>query len=432
MSSIDAPNRTEALAPERATEAVRTLLGAATLVCLLVTFTPFEAASTAAASGGNAVNQLGYGGLGLVALVSHVLFTDRRAALALLRPAWLLIGACLFLSITQSNWPAGAFRAVLFSVFAMIAATGVLCLPPNERSFRFVVAAGALAVLGLSYFGILAMPGTAIHGAGGEEPQHAGLWRGIYSHKNIAGPVMAALFFAGLYLIRSGDRRAGWAITLLAGLFVYQTGSKTAAGLVPLVAGLIVGGRIFGGRLLPVSILFVSVVLMALLTLGAAISPVLDAILQAILPGTTFTGRLDLWRFALDIMGARQWTGFGFESFWLTPVVFNAEAPFELSWDPRGIVNSHSGYLDIAIAMGWPALALAAFVLILLPLRDYLRCQPSPENRRLADFFLMVLAFALLNSFLESYLLKRADPMWMMTWISVVGLRLCASFRIVP
>ena len=431
MSSIAAPNKTEPSLERQTVDAVRTMLGAAVFVVLLVSFTPFvqQSASTAATAG-NVVNQLGYGGLGVLVLFGHLIFTDRKVALSLLRPTWLLMGAYLVFSVTQSQWPDAAFRAVLFSVFAIIAATGVVCLPTTAKSFRFVLATGALAVLGLSYFGVIAMPGLAIHDGSGDEAQHAGLWRGVYSHKNVAGPVMAALFFAGLYLLRSGERWTGWLIAILAGIFVFKTGSKTSAGLVPMVAGLVIGARIFGGRLLPVAILSVVLAVMGLMTIGAALSLQLDAILQTILPGTTFTGRMDLWRFALDTMAPQQWTGWGFESFWLTDNVFRAEMPFELSWDPRGIVNSHSGYLDIAIAMGWPALILASVVLVVLPFSDYRRCRPGIENERLADFFLMVLAFMLLNSFLESYLFKRADPAWMLAWISIVGLRLLSKFRI--
>ncbi|MBC8129251.1 MAG: O-antigen ligase family protein [Rhizobiaceae bacterium] len=429
MSSIAAPNRTDRSAERRTVDAVRTALAATILTALLVSFTPFVAVSEASGASGNIVNQLGYSALGIAALASHFLFTDRRVALALLRPTWLVMLGFLILSVAQSNWPDLALRAVLFSLFAMIAATGVVSLPPDARTFRKVLAVAALAVLGLSYFGIVAMPAAAIHDASGAESQHSGLWRGIYSHKNVAAPVMAALFFAGLYLVRSGERGIGWLITVLAGLFVYMTGSKTTAGLVPFVAFLIIAARVFGGRVLPVLILGVALVAMALLTVGAALSPTLDGVLQQVLPGTTFTGRMDLWRFALDTMAPRQWSGFGFESFWLTDNVFRAEMPFELSWDPRGIVNAHSGYLDIAISMGWPALFVASLVLVVLPFKDYVACRPSQENERLADFFLMVLAFALMSSFLESYFFKRADPVWMLTWIAVVGLRLVSKFR---
>ncbi|RZL93738.1 MAG: O-antigen ligase family protein, partial [Variovorax sp.] len=229
MSSTAAPNRTEPTLEQQTVEAVRTMLGAAVFVVLLVSFTPFNVQSAATADSGNVINQIGYGSLGLLALFGHLMFTDRRVALSLLRPTWLLMAAWLVFSITQSNWPDAAFRAVLFSLFAMVAATGVVCLPTTARGFRVVLIAGALAVLGLSYAGLVVLPDIAIHTASGDEPEHAGLWRGIYSHKNVAGPVMAALFFVGLYLLRSGERWFGWVITLLAALFVYKTGSKTSA-----------------------------------------------------------------------------------------------------------------------------------------------------------------------------------------------------------
>ena len=70
-------------------------------------------------------------------------------------------------------------------------------------------------------------------------------------------------------------------------------------------------------------------------------------------------------------------------------------------------------------------------MLLVLPAWDYLRCRAGDENRRFADFCLMVLAFMLLNSFLESFLFKRADPNWLLTFIAVVGLRLAARLRMV-
>ncbi|WP_152045279.1 O-antigen ligase family protein [Aureimonas psammosilenae] len=436
MSSIAAPKRTDGLAPDWKADRVvlwlRTAAATLILTLLLVSFTPFEVESAATAEGGNVVNQLGYGGLAALAIAGLLTFADRGAAFTLLRPTWVLFGGWMVFSATQSPVPDASMRAVVFSILAMITATGAVCLPPNARSFRFALSFAALTVLGLSYLGLVVFPAAAIHGASGAEPEHAGLWRGIYSHKNVAAPVMAALFFAGLYLLRSGEKWRGWAILVLSAVFIAKTGSKTSAGLVPLVAILVIGGRTVGGRALPALMLVATACIMALLTLGAAMSPLLDAVLQTILPGTTFTGRMDLWRFALDAMQGQQWTGWGFESFWGTGVVRGIERPFELSWDPRGIVNSHSGYLEIAIAMGWPALGLASFLLLFLPVADYLRSKPGAENQCFADFCLMVLSFVLLNSFLESYLFARAHPTWMLAFMSIVGLRLGARLRMVP
>ena len=52
--------------------------------------------------------------------------------------------------------------------------------------------------------GLVLMPDVAKHNALSSEPEHAGLWRGIYSHKNVAGPVMAGMSFIGIYVLRRG------------------------------------------------------------------------------------------------------------------------------------------------------------------------------------------------------------------------------------
>ena len=438
MSNTAAPSRTEDRflgepadpATREGLRLARLVLGAAILSCLLVTFTPFVLEYNASQTSGNVLNQLGYSTLAAFAIAGHVLFTDRKVALSLLRPLWLLPLAMLLLSATHSLWPDAAIRAVLFAIVAMIAATGAMTLPATVRDFRVALTIAALAVLGLSYVGIVLDPAAAIHDGSGFEPQHAGLWRGIYSHKNVAGPVMAMLFFAGLYILRSGDKAMGLLVAVLAAYFIHRTGSKTTLALVPVVAVIVIGGRALGGRILPVAILALAVTVTGLLTLGSAISPQINDVLQTIMPGTTFTGRLDLWRFTLGQLAAHPLTGFGFESFWDTPNVARAELPFELSWDPRGIVNSHSGYLDIAVWAGWPTLAAASIMLIVLPLKDYLTTRPGIENQRLADCFLMIVAFALLNSFLETYFFSRGNAIWLFTFLAMVGLRLCSRFRL--
>ena len=431
-SRIDAPllGEPENAATRAGLRLVRLVLGAAILSCLLVTFTPFVLEYSANQTSGNALNQFGYSALAAIAVAGHFLFTDRKVALSLLRPLWLLPLAMLLISATHSLWPDNAVRAVLFAIVAMIAATGALTLPASVRDFRVALMIASLAVLGLSYAGIVLDPAAAIHDGSGFEPQHAGLWRGIYSHKNVAGPVMAMLFFAGLYIMRSGDKAMGLLVAVLAAYFIHRTGSKSTLALVPVVAAIVIGGRALGGRMLPVAILALAIAVTGLLTLGSAISPQINDLLQSILPGTTFTGRLDLWRFTLGQLHAHPWSGFGFESFWDTPNVARAELPFELSWDPRGIVNSHSGYLDIAVWAGWPTLAAASIMLIVLPLKDYLTTQAGIENQRLADCFLMIVAFALLNSFLETYFFSRGNAIWLFTWVAMVGLRLGSRFRL--
>ncbi|MEF2073395.1 O-antigen ligase family protein [Consotaella aegiceratis] len=400
------------------------------LTALIMTFQPFQLISTATEDAGNAINQLGYSALAAIALLGHLLFADRRVTLTLLRPTWLLMGLCLVLSAVHSMWPDQAIRAALFTITAMVAATGAATLPPDARSFRWCLAIAALAVLGLSYVGVVALPNVAIHQAWEQESQHAGLWRGIYSHKNVAAPIMAALFFCGVYLVRSRQRLPGLLIVILSGFFVYKTGSKTTIALLPAVAGLVFMTRAFGSRLLPVVVLSLTLIGMALFTIGTVISPTLDGVVQAISPGTTFTGRTDLWRFALDLWQGHHWTGFGFQSFWQSPLMLHADPRIELSWDPAGSVNGHDGYLDIALMLGWPGLAIAVLMLVVQPFRDYVRCANAEENRRAADLWLMILAFMLMNAFMESFFFARGNPIWMLTFLAIVELRLLARHPI--
>ncbi|MBO0661639.1 O-antigen ligase family protein [Jiella sp. MQZ9-1] len=407
----------------------RFLLAAAVLSALLVTFTPFAVTFQGSENAGDLTNQLGYSGLAAIVLLGHLIFTERHVLVSLIRPWWVLMIGWLLASALWAPDPQNALRSALFTLLAMSAVTGVFAFPTSGRAFRWVLVVAALAVLGLCYVGVIALPHLAINDGSGSEPEHAGLWRGIYSHKNIAGAVIGSLFFFGVYLLRSRMIWIGLSICALAANFVLHTGSKTSTGLLPLVTLLVIFGRIVGGRRLLAVGVFLAIVAMALLTLGTVLSPTLDAIVQWAAPGTTYTGRMDLWRYALEVWQGHHWTGFGLNAFWQTDVVAHTEKNFELSWDPRGSPNAHNGYLDIAISMGIPGLFLAVVMLVILPLVDYARIGRDPESTRLGDTLLMVLFYLLLNSFLESYLFERANPIWMLVWFAVVGLRLLARHR---
>ena len=432
MSNIASLNRTDAT--DRAAPdwvgLIRLLVAAAVLTAVLVTFTPFAVTFEGNLNAGDLANQLGYSSLAAIVLACHLVFSDRHVLVSLLRPTWLIMAAWLVASALWAPSPENAIRSALFTLLAMIAVTGIFAFPKSPQAFRWVLVVAALTVLGLSYFGVVLMPGLAINDGSGSEPDHAGLWRGIYSHKNVAGAVIGALFFFGVYLMRSKMVWIGLAISALSVIFVLNTGSKTATGLLPLVTFIVIFGRLLGGRKLLAFGVFMAIIVMAFLTLGTILSPTLDSIVQWAAPGTTYTGRMDLWRFALEVWNGHEWTGFGLNAFWQTEVVAGTERNFELSWDPRGSPNAHNGYLDIAISMGIPGLVIAVFMLVIQPLFDYARIGRDPESTRLGDTLLMILTYLLLNSFLESFLFERANPIWMTVWFAVVGLRLLGRHRV--
>ena len=72
--------------------------------------------------------------------------------------------------------------------------------------------------------------------------------------------------------------------------------------------------------------------------------------------------------------------------------------------------HSHNGYLDTALSMGLPGLALLIVVLVIVPLRNFQAADRGGNNGPLTMAFLRIWLFGLYLSSLESFFLDRADP----------------------
>ncbi len=431
MNSIVRPRRTdpEAIASRIPRRSVATALATVLLSVILVSFRPFDPAGSDA-SGGDVVNQIGFSALGGAALFSLFTFVDRRKLASLVSPWWLLMLSFFMLSVLNATDPASAFRTAMFTFIGIMTMAAIVAVPRDADAFATMLSVAGIAVVLICYAGLVLYPDIAIHTSNSAEPQHSGLWRGLFSHKNVAGPVMAALSFAGLYLFRRGRHWSGGFLFLAALFFLSNTGSKTTAGIVPLAILLVMGPGFFGLRKL-VPVLFAGgLVLAAVATVGIVIWRPLWDLSQELSPGLTYTGRTALWSFSLEMLGDRPWTGYGYESFWGTTFLLNQDQPFDRTWDIRTIVHGHNGYLDIAVLMGIPALVVAIITFLLVPMVDFLRVENRRENVLLADLFMMILMFTAFNAFLESFFFRRADPVWLFFVLATFGLRYVARFPI--
>lgn len=405
-----------------------TVAAAVLLTIVVVSLRPFQPAGGDAAASGDIVNQLGFGAIGALALLSMLCLADPRRVRALFSPWWLILLGFFVLSVMNALDPAAAMRAGIFTMIGIIAMCTVLVLAKDGDSLSTVLATMSLTVLGLSYFGVVAMPGIAIHSADSLEPQHAGLWRGLFSHKNVAGPVMANLSFVGFYLFRRGWRWIGGVIFVGAMVFILQTGSKTTAGLVPIAILVVALPSLMGLRRLTPLLFVLTLLVAAVATLGIVFIPPVKQLLLSHFPDLTYTGRTALWEFSGEAIAKRPWLGYGFESFWGAAPVVDTLPAFDREWDVRGIVHGHNGYLDIVVTMGFPALIAALFALILVPAKDYMHIPHKRENVFVADLFMMILLFTASNAFLESFFFRRADQVWLFMVMSTFGLRLAARF----
>jgi len=411
---------------------VATVLATLLLTVVLITFRPFAPAGAPdAPEGGDIVNQLGFGTLGVAAIFVLMTFSDRRMLQALLSPAMVVMFGFFMLSVLNATDPPSAMRAAGFTIIGVLTMAAVITAPRDADAMSTVFATSAMIVLVVCYIGLVVFPNEAMHNTDSFEPEHAGLWRGLFSHKNIAGPVMACLSFAGIYIWRRGKRALGTVIIVLAMVFMLNTGSKTTAGLVPASILLVALPGMIGMRLLTPLAFAALMVGTAFATLGIVFIEPLRHLAAEYAPGLTYTGRTALWEFGGEMIAKRPWTGYGYESFWSTMFVWTMDQPFDRDWDIRGIVHGHNGYLDIAVIMGVPALVVAVVAFLVMPLIDYMRIPLRRENVFLGDFFMMVLLFTALNAFLESFFFRRADPVWLFFVFGILGLRMVARFPVV-
>ncbi|MGL4405753.1 MAG: hypothetical protein ACRCT6_08340, partial [Notoacmeibacter sp.] len=274
MNNIATLKRTR-LAPgiaEAVWASLPTILAAFILTTLLLTFSPFAAGSViveAGASSGNKINQIGYSLLGAFALVALMTFASPERFTKVPTFGWGLVVCFYLLAVIHSPDKGVALRAMMFSFVAVISMISVVLLVKDARSLQNTIAAASLTILAVCYYGVFVLPEVARHTAEIFETANEGLWRGIYQHKNIAGPIMAAFVFAGVYLLRSGRKRLGFLVTLLAVFFLLQSGSKTSAGTVFLVLAIILLPSLIGLRGLGMAFFALVTALFATFTLGA-------------------------------------------------------------------------------------------------------------------------------------------------------------------
>lgn len=407
------------------------VLSALGLALMLISLQPFASASLVSNSGGNEgslINQVGFLAAGLVFALSMLCLANRKVLGSLLTPSFLLLGIVLAYTVATSPYPDSTMRGVVLTVIGMFIAFSTIVLPRSEKDFQLALFAGAAAALAMSYGGLILVPNLAMHGYDAYEPQHAGLWRGHFSHKNVAGPVMCVIAIFGLYLMRTGHRVGGLIIFLAGALFVLKTGSKTTSGFFPLSIMIVLMAGVFG-RSAAAMLAFLMVMLaVATVTLGSLYSPGIAHFIGDLLGDETYTGRTTLWEFSLSKIPEKPWLGFGLYNFWSTDNVRLLDKPFESTWDYRFIVHGHNNYLDILLNLGILGGAALFWVLFIGPIFNFAKARKIPGNRKLADMFFMIVVFMSLLSFLETFFLARNDSLWLMHVFAVFGLHLAARF----
>ncbi len=239
----------------------------------------------------------------------------------------LLLAWLLAVSVALSIDPGVSARRFVLSFATFLLAAMLPWLTRGLKHFTVLMLGIAALVLVLSYLGVLLVPHLTIHQANDLiEPEIAGDWRGIYGHKNAAAGMMAVFVYVGWFAARTGRPIIGVAISIAALVFLVGSGGKSALGMLFVVA--VIAVMVDRARSLPARALaaFGPLALIGFLTVGSITSEAARALLSALPIDVTFTGRTEIWSFAIDALAAHPWKGQGFEAFWYSDAVrFGAE-----------------------------------------------------------------------------------------------------------
>jgi O-antigen ligase len=401
---------------------------AAALLLSWITLEPFaDLTSTDVlelATGRDGATYLAYGLLAAAGL-AIALMTQPKLLATLFHPMWILLALWLGVTVVTSADPGLSLRRlVLFGMLALICAT-LFLMPRGRSQMAMLLVATAGIVTALSLVGVTLFPELAIHQATDVgEPQLAGDWRGVFAHKNTTGAIFAMFIFMMIFAIRAGHGLAAAPVLAASVLIVVMSGAKSSTIL--FVGAMIVSflvARIRSGVLVGV-VALAPLAVLSILGPGSVVSDAIGGVVRMLPVDVTFTGRADIWELALEKIAERPITGWGYQAYWaLESTRFGQEDTTQ--WAGHA-AHAHNGYIDAALNMGLPGLALTLVVFVILPLRNYLAARRGGADPALLLLMLQIWLFGVYLSVMESFMYLRFHPTWITFLIAVFGLHYLA------
>jgi len=356
--------------------------------------------------------------LGMCALSMFVVWGHRRAALGILRGnlGFAAVMALCLASVAWSDYPDLTLRRGLLFFFLSLTALAIAAGVPDIRRLHTILFASLSFVILLNLIAVVATPSIAMTDIGA---------RGLYTQKNVAGYVAMLTLVCGATWVCGAERGRGrfFGALALAPTFalLILSRSKTSIGLAALA--LLVGamfviadklGRRFALLVIAAALLVLTVALGLFAASGFDIGGALDATIG----DSSFSGRDELWSFALRNVRERPWLGHGYGAFWDVGAVNDPLAklgPGTWLGDVEvGTINqAHNGYLELCLHIGLPATILSTATVLYAAFkaggRALARTAAKAERAAFAAIA-AILWLYLLHNLTEATLFMRGSP----------------------
>lgn len=245
-----------------------------------------------------------------------------------------------------------------------------------------------------------ALPGFGVHTA----PELAGMWTGIYGHKNELGLMMA--WSAGLFLHLSFNKsRWRWLMLLELGISLFliiMSRSTTSLMIVLTMLFLLPLFKMAKRGNYKLQVVTICFALMLLITTSIVLTSNVASVVGAAGKDLTLSGRSDLWEPVFSKILERPWSGYGYYGFW------NGGAAAKIRLMHPWASNAHNGFLEIMLDLGlfgFLVFAIGFIRCFIMALNRIVSKAESPE-----DYWPMqILILIVIVNFSEARLLT---PSW--------------------
>ncbi len=276
---------------------------------------------------------------------------------------------------------------------------------PNANIMRGVFLCFAVGVI----LNILLLPGGyATYALYGNTLVDIG-YQGYFSGKNLLGEFAAIAFLLSVHeLLYPGTRRAlGIVVAVAAIVLIFFSSSKTALGLALVAPVLAILTLAIARTLRLAPILILTAMILGYFMFGELAGFTTGRIAYLLTGDSSFTGRTTIWAFSEMEIAKRPLLGWGYQSFWLV----GADAPSitEAPGWVKAMPNSHNGYYDAMLELGYVGLA---FLLVFLAATVHVIGRVARYDYKRAWILLSVALFVMLYDFLETLWLRAFDVSW--------------------
>lgn len=342
--------------------------------------------------------------LALFPCVVSTYFFSRSADYTKALPFW--IAAVVVISLASAVWsltPRSTLVNAIRGTLPMVNIMLLIGLLPFERVWQLVKGIIGLSIVG-SLIAVAILP-SAVHGA--SDSLIAGSWRGLYHHKNGAGPAGAV---AVLIFVDSWRRQRGILNLILAVsavVFLIGTQSKTSI----ILTGFSFFVLYFLRRWYRGGVGRMLVAVICLFTLCAVGILLVDENIRILLFDNpyNFTGRVGIWKTALSIWWEQPWLGYGFRS------VFGSEnySILGAAVTPFAAIapHPHNSYIQALVGTGIVGLGLVLIAFVISPIVKALRLKGTDIPPEIS-LCLTIIVFSIARALFESLVLQYARPGW--------------------